>query len=131
MPTISKRIPSIRNDERGVSIFGVREISLDGNSNWMLSDQQQALNFRLRSSSSPYESNWHVAGDPTLLIILNGAIEIELRDGSSKTFSIGDMFIAEDHLPDGVKFNPSLSGHRARVVGGGELQALHLKLEKR
>lgn len=131
MPTITKKIPCITNDESGISIFGFREISLNGNSNWMLSDQQQALNFRLRSSSSPYKSDWHVAGDPTLLIILNGVLEIELRDGSSKTFSIGDMFVAEDYLPEGAEFDMSLSGHRARVLGDEELQALHLKLEKR
>lgn len=131
MSTISKSIPCITNDERGVSIFGVREISLNGDSSWMLSEQQQALNFRLRSSSMPYESDWHVAGDPTLLIILKGAIEIELRDGSSKIFSVGDMFVAEDYLPAGSEFNSNISGHRARVIGDSELQALHLKLEKR
>lgn len=131
MKTINKKIPSITNDGVGASVFGVREVALNGDENWSLSDQQQALNFRLRSSASSYESDWHVAGDPTLLIILNGAIEIELRDGASKIFSIGELFVAEDYLIEGVEFNPSLTGHRARVVGERELQALHLKLDKR
>ena len=95
----------------------------------MLSEQQSALNFRLRSSSSGYLSDWHVAGDPTLLIILSGVIELELRSGATKQFSAGEMFIAQDYLIAQSEFNDS-HGHRARVVGKDALQALHLKLEK-
>lgn len=131
MIIINKKIPSITNDGMGASFFGVREVALNGNENWMLSDQQQALNFRLRSSANSYASDWHVAGDPTLLIILNGAIEIELRDGASKIFSIGELFVAEDYLAESAEFQPGFTGHRARVVGECELQALHLKLDKR
>ena len=131
MQTIVKEIVTISNDGGGASFFGSREIELNGTSQWMLSNQQGAENFRLRSSASGYESDWHVAGDPTLLLILNGSIEIELRDGQSRQFSVGDMFIAEDYLDAGVQLDPAVEGHRARVVGGDELQALHLKLNKR
>jgi len=96
---------------------------------WMLSDQQSALNFRLRSSEAGYQSTWHVAGDPTLLIILSGTIEIELRDGSAKQFSSGDMFVARDYLKSSEQFNERL-GHRAKVIGSDALSALHLKLSK-
>jgi len=96
----------------------------------MLSEQQAALNFRLRSSDAGYESDWHVAGDPTLLIILAGVIEIELRDGSSMQFAKGDMFVAQDYLDNGIALDGSL-GHRARVVGQEMFSALHLKLAKR
>jgi len=131
MQTTTKKIASVTNDGHGASFFSAREIALSGSSHWMLSDQQQALNFRLRFSENGYESDWHVAGDPTLLLILRGSIEIELRDGSSKVFSVGELFIAEDYLDDGVAFDVELAGHRARVLGGDELQALHLKLSKR
>ena len=130
MQTRFRKIPCISNDGHGASKFEVREIQLDGSSTWMLSEQQSALNFRLRASASQYQSDWHVAGDPTLLIILAGAIEIELRDGTSKVFNAGDMFIAQDHLPQGVPLG-ELAGHRARVIGDDELNALHLKLAKR
>jgi len=125
----TKVITSISNNGHDPSSFAERSVELSGSSNWMLSEQQPALNFRLRSSASPYQSNWHVAGDPTLLIILGGAIEIELRDGSAKIFHVGDMFIAEDYLADGAVFDQSM-GHRARVVGSDELNALHLKLSR-
>ena len=129
MQTNIKTIPSITNDGRGASTFGQREVELSGSAHWMLSDQQNALNFRLRSSSIGYQSDWHVAGDPTLLIILSGTIAIELRDGQSKTFTVGDMFIAQDYLAEACVFNQQM-GHRARVVGQRELSALHLKLAK-
>jgi len=129
MQSIDRQIPCISSDGRGASIFSVRKIELTGSLDWMLSEQQSALNFRLRSSASGYQSDWHVAGDPTLLIILCGVIEIELRSGATKQFSVGEMFIAQDYLFDQSEFNDS-HGHRARVVGQEGLQALHLKLEK-
>lgn len=124
------KIPSVHNDGLGASEFGVREVELEGEQRWRLSQQQQAMNFRLRSSASSYVSDWHVAGDPTLLIILSGAIEIELRNGDRQTFRAGDMFVAEDHLQNGEEFS-NVHGHRAKVVGNESLSALHLKLEKR
>jgi len=130
MDTTLKTIPSIVNDGRGESSWGHHDIALQGDAAWMLSEQQSALNFRLRSSAPGYQSDWHVAGDPTLLLIQTGIIEIELRDGSLKRFSAGDMFVAQDYLDEGIEFT-DLVGHRARVVGHQTLNALHLKLSKR
>ena len=130
MSKITKIIPSVSNDGGNASYFDTHEIELSGEAPWMLSDQQAALNFRLRSSEAGYQSDWHVAGDPTLLIILDGIIEIELRSGESKKFSKGDMFVASDYLDGGVGFDNTL-GHRAQVVGARTLQALHMKLAKR
>jgi hypothetical protein len=130
MQTLNKRIVSVSNDGYGKSEFASRQIELGGSANWMLSEQQAALNFRLRSSAPSYQSDWHVAGDPTLLIILQGVIEIELRDGVTKQFAAGELFVAEDYLINGVAFDDS-HGHSARIIGQQEFQALHLKLDKR
>ncbi len=130
MDTTLKTIPSIVNDGRGESSWGRHDIALLGDGAWMLSEQQSALNFRLRSSAAGYQSDWHVAGDPTLLLIQTGIIEIELRDGSLKRFSAGEMFVAQDYLEEGIEFT-ELLGHRARVIGQQTLNALHLKLFKR
>lgn len=123
-------IPSVRSDGLGASEFSSREIELEGESLRRLSKQQSALNFRLRSSDNSYASDWHVAGDPTLLIILKGAVEIELRNGKTKVFRAGDMFVAEDYLLSSENFS-DVHGHRAKVIGDESLSALHLKLEKR
>ena len=122
-------ITSIINDGHGASEFGTKEIELEGDSMRRLSKQQSATNFRLRTSDTAYSSDWHVAGDPTLLVILKGAVEIELRNGSTKIFQTGDIFIAEDFLLNKNKFC-EIHGHRAKVIGSQNLSALHLKLEK-
>lgn len=124
-------IPTICNDGAGVSVFSQRTITLAGSTARQLSKQIAAENFRLRHSNSEYSSDWHVAGDPTLLIILAGTLEIELRNGESKRFSSGEMFIAEDFLTPEVNFDDTRHGHRARVVGNRALSAMHLKLSHR
>lgn len=118
----------LSNDGEGATVFRQHEYSLNGENNFMLSDRIDAQNFRLRKSASGYQSDWHVAGDPTLLIILSGTIQLELRSGETRDFSHGDMFIAEDYLKPGITFDNSIHGHRARVIGDKLLTALHLKL---
>lgn len=130
MTTTHKNIISVTSDGDGPSRFSIRKIDLNGDDSWSLSEQQSALNFRLRSSAAGYNSTWHVAGDPTLLIITSGAIEIQIRSGETHLFEAGDMFIAEDFLIVNTEFS-DIHGHRAKVVGQQTLQALHLKLKKR
>jgi hypothetical protein len=126
-----KRISCVHNDGRGRSVFSHREVELAGSAERMLSEQVSAVNFRLRTSDASYASSFHVAGDPTLLIILSGTLRIVLRDGDSCDFSAGEMFVAEDYLAEGETFDDNIHGHRAEVVGGSPLSALHLKLERR
>jgi hypothetical protein len=124
-------IPCVTSNGVGVSVFSERNVDLHGSNERMLSEQIPALNFRLRESDASYSSAWHVAGDPTLLVILAGAIRIELRGGEICEFSSGEMFVAEDYLAAGVQFDPDVHGHRAEVVGDESLSVLHMKLEKR
>ncbi|MGH1540301.1 MAG: hypothetical protein ACRBHB_07755 [Arenicella sp.] len=131
LPNQTTKIPSIQNKGQGESIFSTRTVDLQGTQERLLSEQIPALNFRLRQSDANYSSDFHVAGDPTLLIILQGTLRVELRNGESREFSAGEMFIAEDYLSVGVDFNDAVHGHRAEVVGNKALSALHLKLEKR
>jgi len=123
-------IPTISNDGKSPSFFGQREIALNGNITRLLSDQINAVNFRLRHSEG-YSSDYHVAGDPTLLIVLSGTIRIELPNGEHRDFTQGDLYIAEDYLADGVEFDPAKHGHRAEMVGDTPYRAVHIKLERR
>jgi hypothetical protein len=75
-----------------------------------------------------YASDWHVAGDPTLILIRSGILRIGLRDDSYRDFVAGDVFIAQDRLPTNTDFNNSIHGHTAKVIGEHQLFALHLKL---
>ncbi len=123
-------IPCVLNDGKGISTFSTKEISLHGDSLRMLSEQQSCINFRLRHSESNYSSDWHVAGDSTLLVILKGIVRIELRNGDTKDFSAGELFIAKDFLLPDVVFDNAIHGHRAEVVGDEDISVLHLKLER-
>ena len=124
-------IVTVSVDEDYSSIFTETNISQHelGSERW-LSEQQASVNFRYRSSPAGYESDWHVAGDPTLIIICTGSVELELRDGLKRQFSAGEKFIARDFLPKDMEFDSSRHGHRARVIGSEEFSAVHLKLEK-
>ena len=129
-------IPTVTNNGNDASVFSSREIELHGEASRALSDQVNAVNFRFRESDQSYGSDFHVAGDPTLLVILSGVVRIELRNGESRDFVRGEMFIAEDYLEEGVAFDDALHGHRAEVISekmleGEVLSVIHLKLEKR
>lgn len=124
-------IPCVTNDGRGKSFFTTRPFYLAGTQERLLSEQIPAMNFRLRQSDANYSSTFHVAGDPTLLIILAGNFRVELRNGEHQDFSKGQQFIAEDYLLADINFDETLHGHRAEVIGNEMLSALHLKLEKR
>jgi hypothetical protein len=124
-------IPCVSNDGKGSSVFSKRTIELTGDKNRSLSEQINAVNLRLRNSDSNYSSDYHVAGDPTLLIILSGIVKIELRNGDYQRFSSGEMFIAQDYLEESISFDNQIHGHRAEVIGDSELNVVHLKLEIR
>ena len=79
-------------------IFARKALSCQESLRGVLSQQIDAVNFRLRSSDTSYVSGFHVAGDPTLLIILSGTVRIELHNGDSREFNAGEMFVAEDYL---------------------------------
>ena len=123
-------VPTLTNDGQGASYFSAREIELNGDITRQLSDQIGAVNFRLRRSIG-YSADYHVAGDPTLLIVLSGTMRIELPSGEYRDFSVGEMYIAEDYLTPNTEFKSGRHGHRAQTIGSAPYNALHLKLARR
>jgi len=123
-------IPLITIDADRISIFSEKTVRLSARGGMNISDQLPTLSCRLRSSAASYSSDWHVAGDPTLIIIQQGTLRVYLQDTSYKDFSAGDQFIAQDALPEGVTFDSKQHGHRAEVIGSQDLQAVHVKLAR-
>ena len=123
-------ITTIEVNSDFISCFGVKSFDSFEMGKMILTDRISAENFRLRESQAPYVSDWHVAGDPTLIIIQQGCLKISLRNGSFKEFKSGDMFIAEDYLPQDITFDES-HGHKAEIVGSETLKAVHIKLSVR
>lgn len=116
-------------DEQFRSIFGHHQVLTEVRGGMHLTGRIDAMNFRLRESAPGYETDWHVAGDPTLIAVQKGTIRITLRDGTQKDFTAGDVFIAKDYLPAGEAFDSARHGHKAAVVGDQPFKAIHIKLD--
>jgi len=121
-------VPVLSNEGSGYSRFSEKHYAVEDYNGLFITSRQGALNFRHRMSELGYSSNWHVAGDPTLIIIRSGTLRIGLRDNSYRDFSAGDLFIAQDKLPEDNIFNDAVHGHTAKVIGDDTLLAVHIKL---
>ncbi|CAN0011922.1 unnamed protein product [Heterosigma akashiwo] len=124
-------VPTVTVNEDFVSVFSESNYSTSVRGGMLLTDRIDAQNLRLRESSPGYFADFHVAGDPTLITIQQGILQISLRDGSSKNFGPGESFIASDFLPDGLEFDSTKHGHSAAVLGDQVLRAIHVKLATR
>jgi len=124
----SFKIPTISVDGNYVSVFSEESHEQTVRGGMILTDRIDAQNLRLRMSEPGYKADWHVAGDPTLIIIQKGTLRISLRNGEFKDFKTGDSFIAKDYLPKGINFDNSIHGHKAEVIGDAQLLATHIKL---
>ncbi|MFT2111686.1 hypothetical protein [Marinomonas sp. 2405UD68-3] len=112
----------------GVSVFANETYSLDDYNGLFITPRIESANFRHRMSQSGYFSSWHVAGDPTLIIIRAGTLRMTLRNGRYQDFSAGDMFIAKDCLQPDEAFDDQRHGHTAELIGDQPLLAVHIKL---
>jgi len=121
-------VPVLTNEQSGISVFKDVEYSVEDYNGLMITDRQDALNFRYRISEPGYYSSWHVAGDPTLIIIRSGILRMALRNGEYRDFSAGDLFIAQDKLIEGEVFDNTKHGHTAQLIGEDAVQAVHIKL---
>jgi hypothetical protein len=120
----------ITTDENHVSCFKEIHFHKSERSGMRLSEQIGAKNFRLRESELGYITDWHLSGDPTMIIIQQGILRITLPNGDCKDFKAGDEFIAADNLPLGIEFIDGVHGHMAEVRGDEKLKAIHIKLEE-
>lgn len=112
----------------GYSTFHETHYSVEDYNGLFITDRINALNFRHRVSEPGYFSSWHVAGDPTLIIVRTGILRITLRNGDYRDFMAGDMFIAQDYLQVNETFDQEIHGHTAELIGKEALFALHIKL---
>jgi len=130
VPVLSSSVTHNENGFRstGVSCFTDEQYSLEDYNGLFITERMDALNFRHRMSEPGYSSSWHVAGDPTLIIIRAGVLRIALRNGEYRDFKAGDQFIAMDRLQDGESFDDSIHGHTAELLGNETLLAVHIKL---
>ncbi|MEL0659192.1 hypothetical protein V6255_08570 [Psychromonas arctica] len=126
VPVLSSTISGL--GETSYSTFNDVQYSVQDYNGLFITDRMDALNFRHRMSEPGYFSSWHVAGDPTLIIVRSGILRIALRNGDYRDFKAGDIFIAQDRLQENEVFDSNIHGHTAELMGDDVLLALHIKL---
>ncbi|GEC79597.1 hypothetical protein [Flavobacterium aquatile] len=121
-------VTTITTNDSGISVFDEIEFDVNQRGGMFLTDQIASKNFRIRKSNLGYETDFHLSGDATFIVILKGTLKIELQNGDYKLFSTGEYFIAKDNLPENILFESKIHGHKASVIGDESLEAIHIKL---
>ncbi|CAM5783445.1 hypothetical protein ACFOHU_16885 [Ottowia pentelensis] len=92
-----------------------------------LSALQASGGWQFRHSPVGFASDFHCTTTPQWLVVLQGRMEIGLRDGSARVFGPGECFYSNDTLPAGASFDPALHGHRSRLLGDEPLVTLFVR----
>jgi hypothetical protein len=82
---------------------------------------------QFRRSPAGFASDFHCTTTPQWLVVLQGRMEIGLRDGTVRVFGPGDCFWSNDTLPPGAAFDPALHGHRSRALDDAPLVTLFVR----
>ncbi|HYX62635.1 MAG TPA: hypothetical protein VE935_00295 [Burkholderiales bacterium] len=116
-------------DHDGRARFREEAIALDeGTPQSLLSRILPAAGYQLRRSPVGFRSDWHCTPNPQWVFILDGEMEIGVRDGNPRLFRPGEHFFAADSLPAGATFDRSVHGHWSAQRGPRALVTLFLKV---
>ncbi len=85
-----------------------------------LSEAIAAKSVIFRKNEPGYDYDWHTAPQWQLIVLLDGAIEIEVSDGARRRFEGGDILLMEDTTG---------KGHRTRHVEPTERRSVFIVLE--
>ena len=72
-----------------------------------LNDTKPATSYLIRDAFAPHIVNFHRAPRRRWVVTLQGSVTIGVGDGSSVTFSPGDVFLAEDTTGQGHTAAPT------------------------
>ena len=115
-------------DRDGVARFREEEVLLtEGAPAARLSPVYPSAGYQLRHSPVGFRSDWHCTPAPQWVFILQGGMEIHLRDGSSRVFGPGEHFFSADTVPAGASFDAALHGHWSAQRGPDPLVTLFVK----
>lgn len=120
---------TLYTDNEGYARFRDEKVPLrEAGKIGFLSDIFGARGYQLRHSPLGFESGFHCTTEPQWVFILHGIMEIELADGTTRSFKAGESFFSDDRLPIGQEFKEGIHGHRSRQVGDQPLRTLFLKV---
>jgi len=115
-------------DTDGRARFRDEPIALsEGTPKARLSPLAPSGGYQFRQSPVGFRSEFHCTNDPQWLVVLRGAMEIGLQDGSTRVFLPGACFYSNDTLPAGASFDPTVHGHWSRQVGAEPLETMFVR----
>ena len=116
-------------DRDGRARFREEEVLLaEGTPQALLSPVYPCAGYQLRRSPVGFRSDWHCTSAPQWVFVLQGEMEIGLRDGSSRSFRPGSHFYSADTLPAGAAaFDAGVHGHLSAQRGPDPLVTLFVK----
>ena len=85
-----------------------------------LSERKKASSVIFRETSGDYDYDWHNAPERQFVIVLEGSVEITVGDGTSKVFTDGQVFLAED--TEG-------QGHKSRAINNEPRKSIFVTLD--
>jgi hypothetical protein len=116
-------------DNDGRARFREEQVPLEeGRPEVRLSRLLPAAGCQLRESPVGFRSEYHCTSQPQWVFILQGEMEIGLRDGTTRRFAPGSHFFSADVLPEGARFDPNVHGHRSAQRGAEPLVTLFVKV---
>ena len=121
-------LPELFTDVDWRARFRDAAVALDeGTPLTRLSALQASGGCQFRRSPAGFASDFHCTTTPQWLVVLQGRMEIGLRDGSARVFGPGECFYSNDTLPPGARFDPARHGHRSRLIGEEPLVTLFVR----
>lgn len=114
------RLTRVWADAEGVSHFGELDVPLhDGGEIGRLSEVMGATGVIFRETDEHYDFDWHPAPRRQLILLMDGAIEIQTGDGEVRQFRGGEILLVED--TEG-------RGHRTRAISPGVRRSVFVAL---
>ncbi len=105
----------------GESHFQDTHISVPGTSGiGGISETIGATGVIFRTMPSDYDMDWHNTDTRQYVVIVSGAVEMEVGSGEKRIFSQGDIVLSEDKTG---------RGHKSRSVNGKERTSIFITLE--
>lgn len=114
-------ITRLYTGEDGESHFEDFEIPLeDAGDIGCLSNLVEATGIIFRETGPDYDFDWHNAPQRQYIIMLDGAVDIEIGDGTIRRFSTGDVLLVEDTTG---------RGHISRAVNNKARKSIFVTLD--
>ena len=85
-----------------------------------LSEKVNSTGIIFRRTEPDYDYNWHNAPERQYIIMLDGAVDVQIGDGTVRRFSTGDILLVED--VDG-------RGHKSRAVNNEARTSVFVTLD--